>query len=95
MVGCKCVMVTSYTSTLLPPLSSRRICSAAVKEWFKCLREESVPVLVCLTYGDRLFAEYMKDGNLPDPPVVNRAISDRLEVSQTVDLIQINDLQLC
>ena len=33
-----------------------------MKEWLKRLQEEKVPVLVCLTFGDKLYAEHMKQG---------------------------------
>ena len=40
-----------------------------------------MPVLVCLTYGDKLYAECMgKDGSHPDPKQIKLKIAEETEV---------------
>ena len=45
------------------------------------LEDKAVPVLVCLTYADKLYAEHMgKDGSHPDPREISREITKETEV---------------
>jgi hypothetical protein len=37
----------------------RRAHSESTKEWLSILDQENVPVLICLTFADKLFAELM------------------------------------
>ena len=44
-----------------------------------------MPVLVCLTYGDKLYAECMeKDGSHPDPQKIKLKIAEETEVSMCI-----------
>ena len=45
------------------------------------LEDKAVPVLVCLTYADKLYAEHMgEDGSHPDPRDVSQEITKETEV---------------
>ena len=47
------------------------------------LEDKAIPVLVCLTYADKLYAEHMgKDGSHPDPRDISREITKETEVSK-------------
>ena len=45
----------------------RKIHSDPAKQWLKELEAEDVPVRVCLTHADRLYAELMGTEGNPDP----------------------------
>jgi hypothetical protein len=46
------------------------------------LEDKSVPVLVCLTYADKLYAECMgKDGSHPNPQDIKYKIAEEADVS--------------
>jgi len=46
------------------------------------LQEKSIPILVCLTYADKLYAGYMhKDGTHPPAEHVEKEIKKELEVN--------------
>ena len=50
--------------------------------WLELLEDKSVPVLVCLTYADKLYAEYMStDGSYPDPTIIKQEIAKECSVS--------------
>ena len=40
----------------------RKVHTESSKKWLDRLQVEKVPVLVCLTFADKLYAEQMKDG---------------------------------
>lgn len=42
--------------------SFRKAHTQSAKKWLERLQEEKVPVLVCLTFGDKLYAEHMIQG---------------------------------
>ena len=43
-----------------------------------------MPVMVCLTYADKLYAEYMgKDGSHPDPLDMKQKIAEETDVSSS------------
>ena len=46
----------------MQPPSFRKAHTQSAKKWLKRLQEEKVPVLVCLTFGDKLYAEHMIQG---------------------------------
>ncbi len=61
----------------------RRISSDTAKEWLKNLKKAEVPVIVCLTYADRLYMECIEEsgGTSPRPTdVVKRKIRKDLHV---------------
>ncbi len=46
------------------------------------LEDKSVPVLVCLTYADKLYAEHMgKDGSHPDVSSIKQRVTEECSVS--------------
>ena len=60
----------------------RKAHTESAKKWLEVLEDKSVPVLVCLTYGDKLYAECMeKDGSHPDPQKIKLKIAEETEVS--------------
>ena len=59
----------------------RKAHTKSAKKWLEVLEDKSVPVLVCLTYGDKLYAECMgKDGSHPDPKQIKLKIEEETEV---------------
>ena len=64
------------------PLLFRKAHTESAKKWLELLEEKAVPVLVCLTYADKLYAECMgKDGSHPDPQYMKQKISEETDVS--------------
>ena len=62
--------------------SCRKAHTQSAKKWLKRLQEENVPVLVCLTFGDKLYAEHMnKKGEHPPKNFMTRMIKEQLSVS--------------
>ena len=59
----------------------RRAHTEAVAEWLKILEEEKVPVLVCLSFADKLFSEYMKGSEYPENREVKSALENELKVN--------------
>ena len=45
----------------------RRISSDTAKEWLKHLKKKEVPVIVCLTHADMLYAECVDESGDPKP----------------------------
>ena len=64
----------------------RKVHTESAKKWLERLEEESVPVLVCLTFADKLYAEWMSKDSAgmhvhPPPQTIKRKISTELSVS--------------
>ena len=60
----------------------RKAHTESAKKWLELLEEKSVPVLVCLTYTDKLYAECMgRDGSHPEPLKIKRRIAEEKDVS--------------
>ena len=58
----------------------RKAHSESSKQWLSILEKENVPVLVCLTFGDRLFVELMgKKGNY-DVDTIKAGVENEVEV---------------
>ena len=65
-------------------LYHRRIHTLSSKKWLDRLQVEKVPVLVCLTYADKLYAEYMtEDGQHPDKGPMANELEVEVSVSFT------------
>ena len=63
----------------------RKAHTESAKKWLEVLEDKSVPVLVCLTYGDKLYAECMgKDGSHPDPQEIKLKIAEETDVSTII-----------
>ena len=60
----------------------RRVGSQSAKQWLDRLQREKVPVLVCLTFADKFYAEYMsEDGHYPTKAEMEFRLHDQLTVS--------------
>ena len=60
----------------------RRVGSQSAKQWLDRLQRENVPVLVCLTFADKFYAEYMsEDGQYPTKAEMEFRLQDQLTVS--------------
>ena len=60
----------------------RRIHTLSAKKWLERLQVEKVPFLVCLTYADKLYAEYMtRDGQHPNKMFMANELESQLSVS--------------
>lgn len=54
-------------------------------QWYKKLNEHSIPHLVCLTHGDRLYAECREEQEeREDPSYTKRTIKLQVEVCSTL-----------
>ncbi len=66
----------------------RKVHTESSKKWLDRLQVEKVPVLVCLTFADKLYAEHMKDGEhltdeskYPDNIFIRHKLQAELAVS--------------
>ena len=60
----------------------RKAHTKATQEWLDRLAHENVYVLVCLTYGDKLYAELMsKDGKHCNQAIAKSELQKQKEVS--------------
>ena len=57
----------------------------SAKKWLERLQVEKVPVLVCLTFADKLYAEHMSDDGQHQHPE-KEAMKFKLEQELTVSL---------
>ena len=63
-------------------IHTRKAHTESAKKWLEILEDKSVPVLVCLTYADKLYAECMgKDGSHPKPQDIKHKIAEETDVS--------------
>ena len=70
---------------VLNQLFARRAHTESTKEWLSILEKENVPVLICLTFADKLFAELMgKDGDC-DIEKIKTGIEEHLNVRSVND----------
>ena len=60
----------------------RKVHTQSAKKWLERLQKEKVPTLVCLTFGDKLYAEQM-DGPKKHPSVDHmvKVVKDQISVS--------------
>ncbi len=62
-------------------ITCRKVHTESSKKWLERLQEEKVPVLVCLTFADKLYAEHMTgEGNHPDKGFMKKRLKEQLEV---------------
>ncbi len=60
----------------------RKVHTESSKKWLERLQEEKVPVMVCLTFADKLYAEHMtQEGKYPDKRFMKKKLGEQLEVS--------------
>ncbi len=72
----------------------RKVHTESSKKWLDRLQVEKVPVLVCLTFADKLYAEHMNDGEhltdeskYPDNIFIRRKLQTELAVSYRLPLV--------
>ena len=57
----------------------------SARHWLDRLEEDSVQLLVCLTFADQLYEELMSDdGTHPPPEIVKKEINTQLDVSNII-----------
>ena len=64
----------------LLPLFVRRAHTQATKDWLNVLEKENVPVLICLSFADKLYAELMGEEGLRDVKDLKTDIQTQLQV---------------
>ena len=76
-------------------LCYRRIHTESARHWLDRLEEDSVQLLVCLTFADQLYEELMsEDGTHPSPEIVKKEISTHLDVSRIVYQMRLTALSI-
>ena len=61
----------------------RKVHTQSAKKWLERLHKEKIPVLVCLTFGDKLYAEHMTtSGEHPSVEHMSRVIKSQTTVSR-------------
>ena len=59
----------------------RKAHTQSAKKWLERLQKEHVPVLICLTFGDKLYAEHMtRKGEHPSKNFMTKLIKEQLSV---------------
>ena len=58
----------------------RRAHTESTKEWLSILEKENVPVLICLTFADKLFAELMGENGDCNAEEVKLRVQQHLSV---------------
>ena len=58
----------------------RRIHSKSFEDWLSILDKENVPVLICLTFADKLFAELMGENENYDIEKIKLEMEQQLNV---------------
>ena len=70
--------------------SCRKVHTESAKKWLERLQEENVPVLVCLTFADKLYAEHMtEDGK--HPPKEGMKYELRVELSVSISRLNLSN----
>ena len=60
----------------------RKIHTQSAKKWLERLDKEKVPSLICLTFGDVLYAEHMTEGgNHPSVTDMSQVVKRHISVS--------------
>ena len=77
----------------------RKVHTESSKKWLDRLQVEKVPVLVCLTFADKLYAEHMKDGEhltdeskYPDKIFIRHKLQAELAVSYKTARLHVGGL---
>ena len=58
----------------------RRAHTQSTKQWLSILDKENVPVLICLTFADKLFAELMGESRDCDLQKIKLGVEEQLNV---------------
>ena len=68
--------------------SCRKVHTESAKRWLERLEEENVPVLVCLTFADKLYAEHMTE-DWKHPSKESMKYELRVELSVSVSRLNL------
>ena len=69
-----------FTNKLHP---YRKVHTQSAKKWLERLQKEKVPTLVCLTFGDKLYAEHMTNtGEHPRVADMSKVIKSQITVNR-------------
>ncbi|XP_064385834.1 uncharacterized protein LOC135334540 isoform X2 [Halichondria panicea] len=72
-----CELLLALAQVVIFVVDYRKAHTQSAKQWLEMLEDKSVPVLVCLTYADKLYAEHMgKDGSHPDASHIKQRIAE-------------------
>ena len=75
-----------HTSHMTVYINCRKVHTQSAKKWLERLQKEEVPVIVCLTFGDKLYAEHMtKKREHPDKDHMKRLVKEQLSVSCIIE----------
>ena len=78
-----CIIILLYCFLVHTYTLYRKVHTQSAKKWLERLHKEKVPVLVCLTFGDKLYAEHMTTyGEHPSVEHMSRVIKSQTTVSQ-------------
>ena len=72
-------LLLSLTRIIVFVVDYRRAHTESTKEWLSILEKEDVPVLICLTFADKLFAELMGENGDYDVEKVKLRVQKQLE----------------
>ena len=76
---CTCMHTSHMTLCIF---NCRKVHTQSAKKWLERLQKEEVPVIVCLTFGDKLYAEHMtKKREHPDKDHMKMMVKEQLSVS--------------
>ena len=70
---------------VLNVIVGRRAYTESTKQWLSILEKENVPVLICLTFADKLFAELMGEDGDCDNEKIKTGIEEHLNVCTVND----------
>ena len=77
-----CTHIFNLIMSITMHTPHRKIHCESSKKWLNILQAKKVPVLVCLTHADKLYAEYMTDdGQHPDETFMKEQLPQQLRVS--------------
>ncbi|CAB4045681.1 Hypothetical predicted protein, partial [Paramuricea clavata] len=71
-------LLLSLTRIIVFVVEYKRAHTESTKEWLSILERENVPVLICLTFADKLFAELMGEKGDRDIEKVKAEIGEQL-----------------
>ena len=75
-----------HTSQMTVYINCRKVHTQSAKKWLERLQKEEVPVIVCLTFGDKLYAEHMtKKREHPNKDHMKMMVKEQLSVSCIIE----------
>ncbi|XP_064392637.1 uncharacterized protein LOC135340244 isoform X2 [Halichondria panicea] len=91
-----CELLLALAQVVIFVVDYRKAHTQSAKKWLEMLEDKSVPVLVCLTYADKLYAEHMgKDGSHPDASYIKQRITKECSmIKEQLGDVPSHELQL-